>query len=677
MDKKLFNRRLTALGIFPALCLIVCLVALFDAQIVNGENYLAQSIRSYTTQETVPASRGILTDRNGKVLISNRLTHTLLFDPALSSPETLNDDLLRLVRLLRAQDVAWEDALPLEAALPYAYADTSFAALNRYLDSLGWTELLPDVTGEPPALPAQELLSRLWEYYGGVSAGLTGDELRALVGLRYTLALAEAADSPVLTLVSDIDSPLITLLTDGDYAGVRIGSATARVYETEAAAHILGRVGKIPSGAWEDYRDRGYSYDALIGVDGVEAAFEEYLRCEDGTRLVTTNDSGKITSELYSTEPRNGATVALTIDIDLQERVERILADTIEQMTADDDTPRGGAAAVVQVGTGEVLALASAPTYSLAGFSENYTALLNDPLTPLYNRATQGLYAPGSTFKPLTAIAALESGVISPNTRITTLGQYTYYDLKLNCWLYSNTGRNHGTINVTQAITESCNYFFYDVGRMTGISTLARYAAAFGLGQPTGIEISEKLGAMTTPEYVNSLDGHYWTDGQTLTAAIGQSYNVFTPLQLANYIAALANGGTRCNAHLFKSAKTSDGETVLYDEPPAAVLDLKPENLKAVLTGMHNLAASGSVASYFRDCIVDAAAKTGTAQTGKAVSNGVFVCYAPFDDPQVAVAVVIEKGGSGGAVASTAVEILNACFAAPDAPSRGENTLLP
>ena len=314
---------------------------------------------------------------------------------------------------------------------------------------------------------------------------------------------------------------------------------------------------------------------------------------------------------------------------------------------------------MVQVGTGEVLALASYPTFSLATFNEDYQQNYEDTLRPFYNRATMGTYAPGSTFKPLTAIAALETGIITPQSKILTKGRYQYGTWAYNCWLYNQNGGTHGNINVTEAIKVSCNYFFYDIGRRTGISTLARYASAFGLGEPTGIEIPENIGIMTTPEYVNSLDGHYWTDGQTLTAAIGQSYSLFTPLQLANYIATLAGGGTRYNAHLLKNVKAYDSSSLVavYDKPAAEVITIEPANLRAVLSGMHDLVTSGSVAYYFKDCVVDAAAKTGTAQTGGKVSNGVFVAFAPYDDPQIALAVVIEKGGASGGFISPPQEI--------------------
>ena len=439
---------------------------------------------------------------------------------------------------------------------------------------------------------------------------------------------------------------LIAELKDGAYAPIHIGTSSVREYQTDAAAHILGRVTKIPRERWNEYKEKGYAMNAYVGYDGVELAFEDYLRGRNGRRIVETNTAGKVTGEIYSVEPEPGNTVALTLDIDFQEDVERILAETVESMT----------------------------------FNEDYTENNTDPLQPFWNRATQGTYAPGSTFKPVTAIAALETGIITPKSTILTKGVYHYGDWAYKCWLYNQNGGTHGRIDVTEAIKVSCNYFFYDIGRRTGISTIARYASAFGLGEPTGIEIPEKIGVMTTPDYVNSLDGHYWTDGQTLTAAIGQSYSLFTPLQLANYVATLAGGGTRYNAHLLKEVRTYDSAELVdvYDEPPAEIIDIEPENLQAVLQGMRDLVVSGSVAYYFKDCVVDAAAKTGTAQTGGKASNGVFVAFAPYDDPQIALAVVIEKGGSGGALASTAVQILNAYFTSVDEAKAvvGENMLI-
>ena len=681
MDPKRFTRRLIALGAAMFLCALVFVVTLFDAQIVNGDDYLDKSIRTNAKTETVKASRGILTDRNGKVLVSNRAVYTLNFDSSLVSSDELNDALLRVIELMNAQGVEIKDTLPLARTSPYAYdtANGSAKTLVKYLVSLKWiNEKNVGDDGLPTTLTGSALYLKLRSEYG-IYETLPNSTVRTLIGLRYSLASAKMNGSTTFEFASDVDVSLISLIKDGNYAGVQVDTSSVRVYETDYAAHVLGYTGSIQD--WDDYKDKdGYTLASTVGISGVENAFEDYLHGSDGKRLVTLYESGKITGELYSVEPKPGSTVALTIDIDFQAQVEEALKNTVSSMTKSDGIDRGAATAVVQVGTGEVLSLASYPTFSLKTFNEDYTENNTDPLQPFWNRATQGTYAPGSTFKPVTAIAALETGIITPKSTILTKGVYHYGDWAYKCWLYNQNGGTHGRIDVTEAIKVSCNYFFYDIGRRTGISTIARYASAFGLGEPTGIEIPEKIGVMTTPDYVNSLDGHYWTDGQTLTAAIGQSYSLFTPLQLANYVATLAGGGTRYNAHLLKEVRTYDSAELVdvYDEPPAEIVDIEPENLQAVLQGMRDLVVSGSVAYYFKDCVVDAAAKTGTAQTGGKVSNGVFVAFAPYDDPQIALAVVIEKGGSGGALASTAVQILNAYFTSVDEAKAvvGENMLI-
>ena len=466
------------------------------------------------------------------------------------------------------------------------------------------------------------------------------------------------------------------------------------MYDTTYAAHVLGRLSPIYQEDWVGdpdngivgYRDKGYSMDALVGESGVEKAFEEYLHGENGTKLITTTSDGQITGEFYTKEPKPGNTVALTLDIDLQEDVEKALSKTIGDMTEADGIRRGGAAVVVGVGSGEVLALASYPTYDISKWDEIYDTLASDDEgAPLFNRAIGGTYAPGSTFKPCTAVAALESGVITPSTTILDRGIYDYYSSpQPRCWIYNEYGGTHGRVNVSQAITVSCNYFFYEVGRLTGIKTLADYAKQFGLGEYTGIEIggagsAEAKGSMATPEFAER-NGLEWTDGQTLTAAIGQSYDLFTPLQLANYIATLVGNGQHYEAHLLKNVKSYDNSSVIYayDKAPLNTVEMSDSTLQAVKEGMHNL-TTGSLSYYFSNCVVSAGAKTGTAETGIAnTNNGVFVCFAPYDDPQIAVAVVIEKGGSGAALASTAVDIVNSYFSQEEigAVVIGENTLL-
>lgn len=667
------KRRVIALLAFFGVFLLLFAVVLYDAQILHGGENRAKSISSNAASETVTASRGIITDRNGKVLVSNRLAYTLVFDRSgFDDDAALNAAILRLVQLCEETGTGWNDTLPIGRVGNFLrYSNARSETFDKFIEK---NDLTSGASG-------RQLLSELRELYH-VDESLSEREARLIVGVRYEL---HSRDS--YTFAEDVSTEVLSLITDGRYEGVTIRTASARVYNTALAAHILGTIGPIWQEEWssnEDtgyvgYADKGYSMNDLVGKDGVEKAFESYLRGTDGRRLITTDETGKITGELYTREPQPGGTVALTLDIDLQADVEAALAETISGMIDKDSNERGGAAAVVSVGTGEVLALASYPTYDLSTFNEDYDELVNDQRLPMFNRATQGIYAPGSTFKMVTAVAALESGIITPSSIIQDRGIYTYYkDPQPMCWIYSQTGSTHGRINVSQAITDSCNYFFYEVGRLTGIRTLDSYASQFGLGQSTGIEIGDSSGVLASPEWAESHDQE-WTDGQTITAAIGQSYNLFTPLQLANYVATLVGGGDHYQAHLLKNVKAYDNSRLLYmyDDNPINTVEMSDTTLSAVTRGMHELTVSGSVAYAFENCVVSAGAKTGSAQVGTDIANGVFVAYAPYEKPEIAVAIVIEKGGSGAALANTAVEIINSWFSrAQDGTAIGENTLL-
>lgn len=667
------KRRVIALLVFFGAFLLLFAAVLYDAQILHGGENRAKSISSNAASETVTASRGIITDRNGKVLVSNRLAYTLVFDRSgFDDDAALNAAILRLVQLCEETGTGWNDTLPIGRVGNFLrYSNARSETFDKFIEK---NDLTSGASG-------RQLLSELRELYH-VDESLSEREARLIVGVRYEL---HSRDS--YTFAEDVSTEVLSLITDGRYEGVTIRTASARVYNTALAAHILGTIGPIWQEEWsssEDtgyvgYADKGYSMNDLVGKDGVEKAFESYLRGTDGRRLITTDETGKITGELYTREPQPGGTVALTLDIDLQADVEAALAETISGMIDKDSNERGGAAAVVSVGTGEVLALASYPTYDLSTFNEDYDELVNDQRLPMFNRATQGIYAPGSTFKMVTAVAALESGIITPSSIIQDRGIYTYYkDPQPMCWIYSQTGSTHGRINVSQAITDSCNYFFYEVGRLTGIRTLDSYASQFGLGQSTGIEIGDSSGVLASPEWAESHDQE-WTDGQTITAAIGQSYNLFTPLQLANYVATLVGGGDHYQAHLLKNVKAYDNSRLLYmyGDNPINTVEMSDTTLSAVTRGMHELTVSGSVAYAFENCVVSAGAKTGSAQVGTDIANGVFVAYAPYEKPEIAVAIVIEKGGSGAALANTAVEIINSWFSrAQDGTAIGENTLL-
>ena len=728
-EKQLHHRSHILLGLF-ALCLLFFCGILYNAQVVNAEEYLARSTTQVTTTRKVEASRGILTDRNGKVLVSNRQTYTVTFDPrqvpdeaGVSHDLTVSRAVLRLVQLCLRQGVQWTDTLPISRQAPFTYTFSESSAaqctrLSKYLNKRKWSasELTVESAYPIPTdgalaklgaasdiLDARNLLELMREDMG-IDSSFTPEELRLVAGVLYELELRalEINNLPYVFL-EDVSVELISMLKDGNFVGTVISDESTRQYNTDSAAHVLGRVGylsdderaemnlpyteakaqaeadgvEFDSSAWFYYRR-----DDLAGISGAERAFETYLRGKDGTRLITTNEDGKITSELYSIEPVPGATVALTIDIDFQEQVEQALANAIEAMNAADGSEtRGGAAAVVNVADSGVLALATYPTYRQRTYSADYNTLLADPGKPFINRALNGAYAPGSTFKMVTSVAALESGIITPTTQIMDRGRYTYWsDYQPACWIYRQSGATHGLINVSEAIFHSCNYFFYDIGRQMGIDTLNTYATAFGLGQPTGIELGERTGILDGPEY-RSEAGSMWFSGTLLACSIGQGDSLFTPLQLANYVATLVRGGVRYEAHILESVASYDSSQILYTHRPttASTLDISPSTLSAVKKGMGDLVTKGSISQYFKNCVVSAGAKTGSAQTNQTVANGVFVCFAPFDAPEIAVAIVIEQGGSGAALAATAVEILNAYFSPSDIGTAliPEGTLLP
>lgn len=661
------------LGFFCAF-LVLFFAVLYDAQVVHGSENRARSITSNTASETVTASRGIITDRNGKVLVSNRLAYTLVVDKSSFGKDeaALNDAIWQLIQLCQEQGVTWNDTLPMTTgSSPQLTSKSLTESFREYLDD----NKLPTDGGSAEVLAAMRKLYKVDDSY-------TDAQARLIVGVRYEL---DGRSS--YTFAEDVSTELLGRITDGKYRGVTIKTAAARVYNTKLAAHILGTVGAIWQEEWRSdestgyvgYADKGYNMNDLVGKDGVEKAFEEYLHGKDGKRLITTDENGKITGELYTREPQPGGTVALTIDIDLQQVVEDTLASTIQGMIDKDSNERGGAAAVIQVGTGEVLAMASYPTYDLETFNQDYDELVKDERLPMFNRATQGVYAPGSTFKLCTSVAALEEGIITPSTIIEDKGIYTYYvDPQPMCWIWRQAHTTHGRINVSQAIVDSCNYFYYEVGRLTGIKKLDEYATAFGLGQSTGIEIGDVSGVLASPEWAEAHDRE-WTDGQTITAAIGQSYNLFTPLQLANYVATLVSGGEHYEAHLLKNVKSYDNSRVIdvYGKRPLNDLNISDSTMAAVTKGMHDLTYD-SLRSAFSRCVVEAGAKTGSAQVGTDIANGTFVAYAPYDDPEIAIAIVVEKGGSGSLLANAAVDIINAWFTrdGTGATAAGEDTLM-
>lgn len=724
--------RLIVLAGFLALVLLVYLGVLYKTQVIRHEEYLAQSLHSITKVEEIEASRGIITDRKGRPLVTNSSVYALTFDASLLDDKSnQNESILRLLTLCESRGIQWTDNLPISSKAPYIYtlhnqSDLFKRRFLTYLKSLQpvrealqaylleHPELAPpsedESASEVPANKSEgeilldrfplENLTAATLNAAGITAAVLQDlmrvsmeipaefsrhEARQVLGVRYELALRKLANYTDYILVEDgVDTEFISILNDGNYAGAKVISSSVRQYETSYAAHILGYVDTIWAEDLEALAGKGYDGNDWIGRSGVEAAFEDYLRGIDGQRVISVNNEGKITGEYFSKEPQPGNTVELTIDLNLQTAAEDALAKTVSKMNAEDgNETRGAGAAIIKVGSGEVLALASYPSYDLATFRQNWGAIEGNPGNPMFNRATQGAYPPGSTFKPLVAVAALEEGVLSLNEKINDTGRWYYPDViegtgqwYWHCWNRSG----HGKVAVSEAITVSCNSFFYELGYRLGIDALTDYAKAFGLGEKTGIEIGDRAGTLAGPESREAAGG-VWYGGDVVQAAIGQSDNLFSPIQLANYIATLVNGGEHYKTHLLKTVKSYDNSEVVAvgNESPINTVAISEKTLDAVKKGMHDLTTT-TLAPYFSQCVVDAGAKTGTAQLGANVTNnGVFVCFAPYENPEIAVAVVIEKGGSGAALASAAVEMLNAYFTADEIGSAilSENQLLP
>ena len=700
MDGRQFHVRVRGVMVLLAAVLVGFLWVLYDLQYVHGAEYLEQSRRKIAKTETVEAARGQILDRYGRVLVSNRASYNVSLDTSFMG-EDRNTVLLRLLDICREESVTWSDTLPVSQSTPYVFtAEGAYGNLRKYAEKMKWEGLVPTAeeiealqSAESPALPsAERLIAKLRETYQ-VDPALSDEEARDLVGVLYELALRSREITwSSYVFAQDVEMTFIVMVKEASLSGVSIDTTTVREYNTSYAAHLLGRVGLMDSDEWNNiYQALDYPYNASVGKDGMEQAFESYLHGVPGKRAIETNDQGKVVSADDNWKidertgepqaPQPGYNVISTLDIKLQEAVERALADGVGALKSEDT--QGAAAVVIDVNDGGVLASASYPTYDLSTFLQNYTELANDPLNPLFNRATQGIYPPGSTFKMVTAIAGLQEGVITPTDEILDTGRYTYYkDYQPQCWYYRQYGRTHGKENVSEAIRDSCNIFFYDVGRRLGISLLDEYAQKFGLGEYTGIEVYESKGHVAGPGYTESL-GQKWYDGNTLPAAIGQENNQFTPIQLANYVATLANGGTHYSAHLLKEVKSSDFSQVVYQYEPEVLneLDLDPENLEAVTRGMLMVTQpGGSAYSYgFNTLDIQVAAKTGSAQVSSATeSNAVFVCFAPYEDPEIALAIVVEKGGSGSTLSSIAVEILDYYFSSGSGMEtvEGENTLL-
>ncbi len=709
MGSKIKASRVVAFGLVIALLIALCVGTLYQLQILNGAAYYDASQNNNVTYPAVKAARGNILDRYGRVLVSNRECYNLVINTTRLFGDEVDDPnavILEMVNIVEDSGAEFIDDLPITKSPPFEYTEmTDFqrTLLNAYFDD---HDLAEDTT-------AVELMSYFRTRYD-IDNTYSAEDMRKISAIRYALNVRYAINTSSYTFVEDASIDLISDIMGAVGSVIEVESSYVREYNTQYAAHLLGYIGAMTDVEQEQYMvgdNSGYNYDSMVGKDGVELAFESWLHGTDGKSRVTRNSEGTITSTVYEEDPVPGNHVYLTIDIQLQEAVERALENGIIALQLERDqenaeaiangTPdevrediQGGAAVVVDVNSGNPLAIASYPTFDASQVYENYAEYLSAEYDPLYNRATMGAYAPGSTFKPLVALAALSENIINTETRIKCEGIFSKYadqGYAPECWIYTQEQLTHGNDNVSEAIRDSCNYFFYTIADMMGIDIMDEYAADFGLGESTGIEIAETTGNMANPDNHLNYDVDAWVYGDTVQAGIGQSDSLFTPLQLAEYCAAIANGGTRYSASVLKSVRSFDYTRQLYsgETKVMSTVDSADYNWAAIQYGMYLMANDPNSSSFdvyqtlgyysYNGERIGVAAKSGTSQLGEALSpNSIFMCYAPYDDPEIAIAIVIERGASGAKAVNIAKDILDAYFSLsnPNNSAESENTLL-
>lgn len=697
--------RFVVLKVMIVLMLAAITWKLFDLQILKGSQYLEVAANRLTTNVTEKAPRGEILDRYGVPLVTNKVGYSIVLQRAGQTNEELNAVIKQLIDVLYSENCAYNDTLPITYA-PYSFTfqdedgdgttdseQEEWFSSNKYIDK----KIDRNMNAEAIVRAYQQLYE--------VSDLYNEDDIRRIVGIRYEADIRGFSQVSPFILADNVSVNVVAKIKErsNDFKGVSITNTYMREYQKPGlATQLLGRTGKISAEEYQKLSGEGYGMNDTLGKQGIEKWGEKYLRGQDGTSGSMKRVNGNQITVMDNIDPVPGNSITLTIDSRLQEAVEKSLEQNIKKIQSnggnkekDGGDCNAGAAVVLDVKTGDVLSMASYPTYDMSRFNEDYQSLVENTAQPMWNRAVSGLYSPGSTFKPLSAIAAMESGNLTPTEIIEDKGIYTFYqDYQPTCWIWtdSHMTQTHGRLDVSGAIENSCNYFFYEVGRRMGIDTLDEYAAKFGLGQYTGIELSEESeGSMASPAYkksiIKNVTSQDWYGGDTLQAAIGQSYSLFTPVQLANYAATIANGGTHYKVNLIKSVRSSTDGTLVRESVPEIrdSIEMDADVLQSVKNGMRRVIDEGSAASVFTDYTIPIGGKTGTAQIGKGSNNAIFIAYAPFDDPQIAVSVVLEHGVRGANAANVARDIFDAYFntaATPTeqpkaTPETSESPLLP
>lgn len=651
---------------------IIFIFQLFNLQIINGASYREQAENKIVRTETVSASRGEIYDRNGVLLATNRLTYNLELYRTKVDISLTNNSIVELVNILNSNGDDIYSTFPINSTQDN-FSDEYLNDNDLRVEFLENIDLSADATFE-------DVINYYGELYGAQDYNYE-DKIK-IIKVKYEANLNGYSLFNSAIIAKNISKNSVAQIEElkSRLYGINIVSVPQRYYVSDTfACHILGYVSKISNDEYNNLKENGYTINSMIGKSGVEESMETYLKGQDGEKKVVTDSNGNVTSEAVTKEAVSGNNVTLTIDYRIQQVVETALKNTLQNLQNGTSTgepipeAKAGSCVVLDVETGEVLAMASYPTYNINSFvdgisTQEWNSLMEDEQNPMFNRAISGTYSPGSTYKMLVGMAGLASGGITVDELYTDPGVYPYsYNPK--CWIYTAHNTTHGTINLTGAIKGSCNCYFYEVGRRIGISQIVEWAKNFGLGQKTGIEL---LGEASGNIAGENQDG--WSLGDTLSASIGQSTNLFTPLQLANYISTIANGGTLNKVSLIKNVG-NDVTSILLSQIAEYMkeftgVDFETKSLdisqyiNPIKEGMYAVTTEtgGTAADIFADSNVEVAGKTGTAQVSSGANNAIFVGFAPYDKPKIAVVAVVEHGDEGYYLAPMVKEITNEYF---------------
>lgn len=662
---------------------IIILVQLFNIQIVNGAEYRETSNTRLSREGKIEAARGSISDRTGTTLVSTDLGASVEMYKTNVDDETLNNSILLMTNILKQNGDTYINPFPISIN-PYEFLFNTEEELAEWRK----TYKIPD------AASAEEAFYLFRDKYNIQNDN--PEEIAQILAIRYAITTEGYSTTRTLQISPSITAESAIQLQEMSQSltGVRVVQEPVRKYYTgNLASHIIGYVQRIRDKNVEEFKARGDNYeyepDDKVGQTGIEYVFEEYLRGQDGIKQIDMSVDGTITGEYTAEEAIGGANIVLTIDANLQGITERALAANIEKIrTGGFGTvynAEGGSAVVMNVNTGEILAMASYPDYTPEYYYQGITQAQLDEYMPgrnMHFRAVSSAYAPGSTFKMITAVAALESGATTTTEKINDNGRYpvegiTEYNKLPACWIYNSYGHGHGPLNVVGALEKSCNYFFFEVASRMGIDVLEKYARFYGLGSKTGVELSsETAGIVANKQDLKDATGEIWSQGHTVSAAIGQGRNNVTPLQMARYISMIANGGKKVNTTIVKDVILSNGTYVSRSEIEEFVnkklnipedtsenFEISEETTRAVLQGMLSVTddAGGTAYQVFQDFNIQVGGKTGSAEAGTKV-HAWFVGFAPFDNPEIAVVVMVENGGHGYYTAEVVREIIAEYF---------------